>query len=1230
MSETENLDKAENIRYFNRASPSTSIPVDVNFESELKEIYNEERNQSGPLPKIQQGSRLESFLGGFGQQSTINALLEYNSRRFEDINPMDDYVDPNWKPTSEPDKFINIQDKNIGYLLESTGPKDLIRRRNYILDHQEQEEKINNGSTFYHYAGGFLGATLGSPESILMFGKTAKYAKMSQEFIQSVPKVLGMLSLSSAAHEATLQATHIGGNIEDWAIDTFADIVLDSVLVGVGTAASHLLEAQKLYNAKGLIQMLNKDIEPRAQINEKGELVGWKATPMNSSVGAAEVDMAQAFLDGSMAKNSFYHIPYVGDKIGYAVGESTKYLAGKLSPIVRNLNSDFPTMRGLMNNVADHGIDTIGVKEGRPNPDSFSHYMDVIRGTNTNLYKQYRGLYLQRNGIKYSEQIPLSQTKATLTNLAKEKIFTDHITREQFGREVQNAIINAQPSQHAAVNEAVEMINKYKDDMYRDWLREKGYSDKIIPPKTAEAHFMRVYHAAFMETIEGENKWMQVIPEALAKDDAEITNLLQPINNLKEARQELREQNLAPEIKKAKLEELSLHIERLEDELQNELRENTKLHRHIEDINAVSANEARQINKLMKPIRELEQEIKATKDKVLKRELKLKLNDEHTKLRERIQNKEIDASLVEDIRAGFANLKLKDANHRLKLREVYKSDKERQAAAKGYYDTILNQTTEDNIRNIMGKMMNNPRENPLGRRTLMIRDQILYDNNFLHPEPIIALMNYRQTLGRQIAISKVLKRLSINGTHEEVIQSLEKDFAELKNRAVTEKQRNKISKKYRRAKKDMELIFAKMEGRSNVSQVGREWSTLANLWAVATKLGFMPLTMSTDMAAIAFKHGFWPTVRDGLLPMLKSLGTLVPGKTSQAIREEAGHALLGMQDVNMAYSDKNWTGTTQTYEPIKGKLTTGFETLAHYSMNWSGANYVENFLQRWTAQVIQSKIIKAMLDFEKGNISKSDHESLLRYGLDPKVWSKRIINEWKAAGSDGNGFGGYRSNYWKWQDLEAANRVSSTIMRGVRDTIIRRGQFDVPFAMDNPIVNSIFLFKGYTFTTINRFLVPLLQQPDAQKIVGTLLMMTAGATQNPLRRIVSGQDPHQEDDHMFRNAMRDGGVFSSFMDLYEDFNFATNGLLEETVTNERYKNRLEMGTWNGPALAPLGDMARVIGMMGRGEWNQQDVKRLMVNIPFLYAWQTRYLANKMLQESGLPETRAQAQILNRK
>jgi hypothetical protein len=1275
------IKKADNLNFFAQGKSDTEIPVDVTFGEESHELFQEKPPETMPTPSIERPGNIQTFAGRFGEQSSLNQLYQYNNRLTQDNSPLDDYVDPNWNPSQDKSAFIGIDPRKSSYLYAATGPKDLIRRKNYILDQQENEDKLSRGNLFFQLAGGFTGASLGSPENLLMIGTAAKYAKMSTEFVQTLPKIIGGISLSSASHEAVIQSTKIGGNLQDWAVDTFADTVMATVFMGVGIGAKHLMEAQKLYNAKGLINILNKDIEPRAQINEKGELIKWRATPMNSSVNAKEVDLAQVYLDGSMAKNSLYSIPYVGDKIGYAAGEAGAYLAGKVSPIVRNLHSKYPIMRGLMNNISDHGIDTVATESLKPNEDSFSHMMDMIAGTNTSLFKQYKGLYMMRNGITYNEKIPLSQSKAQLREFISKKLSNDHTSEVQFGREVQNSIINDETSDHAAVNIAARMINDSKDPIYREWLKLNGYSEKIIPPKTSTAHFMRVYHAAYMDTLAGEEHWNTVVPIEIAKDDAEISSLMQPIENAKQKLQSAREEHDSLVSKEtltdAEVKQSSENIDvllrrknKLEHDLQNNLRDNSDLHRHLDDINAVSDKESRQIIKLHKPIAKLEKEIDkqknvvsslkgkkffskaaAEKSKTQKTaknhankvkehenlitieeakldELKTKLDEEKEKLLDKIYNGDVDTSLVNDINATRGNMKLKDPTNKLKLREVYKSDGERQNAARAYYDTILSQTSEDNIRNIMGRMMNNPKENPLGRRTLMLRDQFLYDNNFLHPDPIIALMNYRQTLGRKNAIKTVLNRLTINGTYEELIKEVEKTYKTKRSEATTEKQNKREGRIYKAVKKDLELIIGKLEGRSKYSQTAREYSNLANLWAVSTKLGFLPMTMSTDLMANVFKHGFWPTIRDGLLPMLSTLNGMLATSEADAIRQEAAHAHIAMLDTNMAYSDKNWTGTSQTYEPIKGKLTTGLETLAHYSMNFSGANYVENFLQRFTAQVIQSKIIKGMLDFQTGKLSLKDHKSLLRYGLDPKEWSERIIKEWKAVSvdgkGDGNGFGGYRSNYWKWQDLEASNRVSSTIMRGVKDTIIRRGKFDVPFAMDNPIINSIFLFKGYTLTSINRFLVPLLQKPEAEKIVGTLLMMAAGATQNPLRRISNGQDPHQEDDHMFRNAMRDGGVFSSFMDTYEDANFLVNGLFQENVTNERYRNRTEMGAFNGPAFSAINDMTRIIGMVGRQEWNQQDIKKFASNVPFVWSWELRRQVSKMIDGMGVPKTREQA------
>ena len=150
------------------------------------------------------------------------------------------------------------------------------------------------------------------------------------------------------------------------------------------------------------------------------------------------------------------------------------------------------------------------------------------------------------------------------------------------------------------------------------------------------------------------------------------------------------------------------------------------------------------------------------------------------------------------------------------------------------------------------------------------------------------------------------------------------------------------------------------------------------------------------------------------------------------------------------------------------------------------------------------------------------------------------------------------------------------------------------------------------------------QQAQAKQLIGTMLMMAAGATQNPLRRLVAGKDPIEEEDHMFRNSVRDGGVFSILGDTYEEINFLTNGLLQETVTNERYRGRTEMGVFNGPVGSMANDMTRIIGALAHGEMNQTDLKRIAVNTPFVYNWQFRYLTNQWIESTSLPKTRAAA------
>ena len=1279
--------KTENLDFYNQNAIQPSVPVQVNLGTDDVNFFTEPLPQNQPAPLEQPYGFFQNIWHGGTVANTLHSAYEFGQRKIQDLNPIDDYVAPNYKV--DPNEAMDGIDPRSGnYVMAATGPKDLLRRRNYVLDHQEENRRIANGSKAGLIAGGF---TLGAldPTSLIPIAKGFKYAKMSQSFIQALPRVLPGAELAAISREGILQTTKTDGSWEEFFHDAYADTVMNTIfMAGIpGVAAG--ADAMKAFNAKGVIKMINKGIEPRPVLDEKGVVKGWKAAPMDSSVGAAEVDMAQAYLDGAMAKNSLYSIPYLGEKIGYAAGRTGQVLGGWLSPQVRMANSTYSTLRGLIYHVADNGFESEGVAQGREKPDTFQADYENIRERNKGIKNVYDGLYMEFNGITYDPETAFSRTRANIEAKVKAKTQQDWKDRATFGRAVQYVMISKKPHESNAVNEAARLFEETQKPVYQEWLKLNGISEKVFTPRTSDGYATRAYNHPFLVTDAGEEAWIREASIELEKYDNEINALVKPIENAKAEHKRIKAEHEAlirrgdasNEQVKASADNLLASrrfVKRLQESVQDQIRNDHNLHIHAEDLNAVSATEAKQIKKLRKPIKDLEAKVaeqqavidklsgsvffkeeaankaktaegakknaakvdaakkQLESEKVKLTELKDKRDQAKLDLEDKLASGAIDQSLYVKIKESN-RYALKDEKNRLKLRPVHESHFHRQQVAKAQYDSIMNNTSEDLINNVLYGFFPSMNPNPVKARSIMYRDKFLYDNNFLHPDPVISVMNYNLALGRKNAYKRMLNRITVNGTPEELVERLKGEHeaakAAIRSKNLDDKKREKEiakeNKRFKAGQEDLKNTLNKIQGFTKGGPKARAYTSMANLFAVATKLGFLPFTMSTDLMANVFKHGFWPFIHDGLVPMLQGLGGVLNTEAGKAIRENAAHALLAENHLALTYADRNWMGGAQDYTPIQGKLTNGMERLAHYSMNFSGANFVQNANERWSALIIQGKIMSSMEKFLKDELKEGskDYKDLLKYGIDPKTYAERFMNGWKETGKAGIGFGSKLAKYWEWTDLEAANKMSRAINRAVKDVVIRRGMFDAPFAMDDPLINSLFLFKGYTFASLNRYLVPLLQKPEADKLIGTMFMLTVGATQNPLRRIIAGQDPVEEKDHMLRNAIRDGGVFSILGDTYQDLNFLTSNFFQDLVNNPRYQGRLEMGVFNGPIGGMVNDTSRIIGMTLSREWNQTDLKRMATLVPFAYSWQFRGLANKMIAGTNFPKTRQQAHKL---
>jgi hypothetical protein len=727
-------------------------------------------------------------------------------------------------------------------------------------------------------------------------------------------------------------------------------------------------------------------------------------------------------------------------------------------------------------------------------------------------------------------------------------------------------------------------------------------------------------------------------------------------------------------------------LKSMKENLQNEIRENPELHIHADDITAFSAKESEQLKSILKPltainkrIEEHEALIAATKKESSKKLKSAKMSktenkakpkaEEFVSLEERVADLEDELKALHDERydeidrlhgeigsgnidqrfyskePGASTFNFKDPTNRLKFRNTFESDNAINEAAEGYYHTIMNQTAEQTNAQVMNTMLGKSSENPLKQRSLLIPDRILYDGKMLSKNLGAAVANYTTLLGRRTWMKNIYHDVTFDGGIGELVEQLRKEYIgdieklnerllkarDSKNKKEITKLEKEIVKRdnqFKSDKEDMALSHNKMMGQMRGDYKANKWTAFARNFAVTLKLGAVPLTMVTDLMAIPMKHGFWPTVRDGLLPILKNMKTLIQEGKGENYIENAPHALLGLNHTLTAYQNRMWAGSMQPYTPISGRLQNGMENLAHISQNIAGTNQVENFLQEWTASVVQAKIMRYMVQHLEGKLKPKDKQKLLVYGLDPDKHAKTFVEQWTKAGKDGNGFGGIQSRFWEWEDKAAANLMAEKVMQGTRDTVIRRGMFDAPFALDDPFIATMFMFKGWVTASMTRYTVPLMQRPDSEKMIGAMLMLAAGSMVTPLRRLVKGQDPIQEDDNMFMNAMIDGGVFSLPMDLIETANVFSGGAIFKDISNDRYRERSIAGLIAGPVAGIADDLARVIRMGASGHANQQDMNRLARLIPFLQSWQLRGFSNKMVESMDLPKNARQAEKQN--
>lgn len=724
-------------------------------------------------------------------------------------------------------------------------------------------------------------------------------------------------------------------------------------------------------------------------------------------------------------------------------------------------------------------------------------------------------------------------------------------------------------------------------------------------------------------------------------------------------------------------------LKSMKDKLQNELRDNPAYDYHIEDRLALSADEAKELKGILQPLNNIKKQIEEQKKVVssIKKKKSKKLEtakkqptvekakphaEEHAVQQEQVKAEESklhdlnmahqdeEYNLYSRARNGQINPRLynpltyefRNPADRLKFREVFESQADREKHAKASYDSIMHMHPEDIVSDMFGKMTGNTESNPLKRRTLMVPDEILYNNNFLTKDLYAKTANYVNFLSKKTHLKTSFDNVTINGNFEELAESMTNSYQKIRDEinqkiaTLTDAKEIKKQKKKLRSealefnsiKKDMKYLFeTRMMGIKKrddfTNGAMRVWMSLTS----AANLHNLPATQITDLGFQGFQHGIWPSVRNGIYPIIESLGGILKTKDSEALREMAPHIHLGMQDVANNYADRNWHSELQPYINM-GKIMKGIERYAHFSALTDLSVYIDNGVQRSHGSVIQSNFMELLHKSVKGTLSEKDSLYLRKYGIDPKVWDKRMTDAYKASDGFRTKLGGYMSKSWVWQDLEAANVFNDAVFRGIQNTLVWKGMADSPFFADNILGMFFHTFTGWTYAATNRYLIPSLQHADGELLIKMLWMAGAGSLVSPMRRISRGEEPWPDDmtsEQIAYEAFTDSGTFSSISNVLNLANYMSDDALLGNLKNDKYRHRIKTGIFGMSDIvsSTATRISDVIGMVNSG-LNEKDLKTAAHMLPISGAMYGRHFGDILIESWDLPRNKRAAELDN--
>lgn len=544
----------------------------------------------------------------------------------------------------------------------------------------------------------------------------------------------------------------------------------------------------------------------------------------------------------------------------------------------------------------------------------------------------------------------------------------------------------------------------------------------------------------------------------------------------------------------------------------------------------------------------------------------------------------------------------------------------------------LEQAVDDTIDNIVGhsdgRLMLAPlkpgKASALKPRKLTILDEVLRHPipdgeggwiHFLEMDADVLLNHYVRTVAPDVELHARFGSVNM----ERQIHDIAQEYKELIAAETNPKKRVKIEKQMRKEIQLMQDLKDRVRGVYGLP--GAEYGTMTTIARVARAFnvfaqggGFM-LSSLPDVGMVVMRNGLWRTFRTGVVPLVTHFNSV---RLSAKELKLMGVGLEAVESKASAIADYGDEFARNWIERGAQKLTRGF-MMMNLLTPWNV------MMKRFTGVVSQTRMIEAILDLERGAISKMDAEDLIQTGIGNEMAKKIAIQLRKAGGMQSEGPLKWAKTM-DWDDMDARRAFSAAMRNLVDQTIVTPGAVDRPMFFSKEWGKTMFQYKSFAFSATQRVMLTGMQKRDAAALNGMAIMLAMGLGVEFTKSRLAGREGPQEPQEMIKAALdRSGtvGILGDFVNILE-----RTGALPffRGPLSSRYAARNTTSAILGPSVG-LGESAiQLMVAGGKGEWTASDTRTARRLLPYQNLFYFRnlfdYAEEGVNDALGIPKRRS--------